>query len=173
MDYYEVLGVSKNASDEEIKNAYRKLAKKYHPDINPGNSDAEEKFKKINEAYTVLSDKAQRSRYDSGFYGSANSAGYGNTGYGNAAGAEDYDPFQEFWRQWAEAQASYRKRYTEQSQYTNSQKKYRSSSMSFGSIVVLIAIIAFFLMSIRIGLRILFSPDGLIILVIFLLTRKR
>ena len=89
MDYYEVLGVSKNASDEEIKNAYRKLAKKYHPDINPGNSDAEEKFKKINEAYTVLSDKAQRSRYDSGFYGSANSAGYGNTGYGNAAGAED------------------------------------------------------------------------------------
>lgn len=63
-DYYEVLGVSKGASDEEIKKAYRKLAKKYHPDMNPGDKEAEGKFKEVNEAYSVLSDQETRSRYD-------------------------------------------------------------------------------------------------------------
>ena len=56
-DYYEVLGVDKNADDETIKKAYRKLAKKYHPDTNAGNAEAEKKFKEISEAYAVLSDK--------------------------------------------------------------------------------------------------------------------
>ena len=75
-DYYEVLGVSKNASDDEIKKAYRKLAIKYHPDKNPGNKEAEEKFKEISEAHEVLSDKQKRARYDQ----------FGHAGVGNGAG---------------------------------------------------------------------------------------
>ncbi len=63
-DYYAVLGVDKNASQEEIKRAYRKLAQKYHPDKNPGDKKAEEKFKEINEAYEVLSDPEKRKKYD-------------------------------------------------------------------------------------------------------------
>lgn len=63
-DYYEILGVNKNASDDEIKKAYRKLAVKYHPDKNPGDKIAEEKFKEASEAHEVLSDKQKRTRYD-------------------------------------------------------------------------------------------------------------
>ncbi len=63
-DYYSILGVSRNATEKEIKSAYKRLAKKYHPDLNPGNKAAEEKFKEINEAYEVLSDPEKRKRYD-------------------------------------------------------------------------------------------------------------
>ena len=63
-DYYEVLGLQKGASDDEIKKAFRKLAMKYHPDKNPGDKVAEEKFKEINEAYAVLSDSEQKAKYE-------------------------------------------------------------------------------------------------------------
>ena len=63
-DYYEVLGVDKSANEDALKKAYRKLAIKYHPDKNPGDAEAEEKFKEIAEAYDVLSDPQKRQRYD-------------------------------------------------------------------------------------------------------------
>jgi molecular chaperone DnaJ len=63
-DYYSILGVKRDASEQEIKQAYRRLARKYHPDVNPGNKSAEAKFKEINEAYEVLSDKEKRQKYD-------------------------------------------------------------------------------------------------------------
>ena len=86
-DYYEVLGLQKGASDDEIKKAYRQMAKKYHPDLNPGDKEAEAKFKEVNEAYEVLSDAQKKARYDQ--YGQAGvdpnfgAGGYGGYGFDN------------------------------------------------------------------------------------------
>ncbi|OUP56684.1 molecular chaperone DnaJ [Butyricicoccus pullicaecorum] len=89
-DYYEVLGVSKGASDDEIKKAHRKLAKKYHPDLNRDNPEAAEKFKELNEAYEVLSDKDKRAKYDQfGFAGVDPNYGAGQGGFGGGFGGFD------------------------------------------------------------------------------------
>ena len=81
-DYYEVLGVDKNADDAAIKKAYRVLAKKYHPDMNPGDKEAEQKFKEASEAYAVLSDPEKRRQYDQ----------YGHAAFdGGAGGAGGFD----------------------------------------------------------------------------------
>ena len=80
-DYYEILGVAKNASAEELKKSYRKLAIKYHPDRNPDDDTAENKFKEIAEAYSVLSDEQKRAEYDA---------------YGVNGPSENWDPFAGF-----------------------------------------------------------------------------
>jgi len=88
-DYYEVLGVDRSSSEAEIKAAYRKLARQHHPDANPGDPGAEERFKEINEAYSVLSDSGKRSRYDQ--YGhDAERGGFGNGDF------SDFNPFDIF-----------------------------------------------------------------------------
>ncbi len=94
-DYYEVLGVSKNSSDADIKKAYRKLAKKYHPDANPNNKEAEEKFKEATEAYEVLSDGQKRQTYDQ-FGHSAFDGSGGFSGGGNFSGMDMGDIFESF-----------------------------------------------------------------------------
>lgn len=81
-DYYEVLGVDKNASETEIKRAYRKVAKKYHPDMNPGDKEAEEKFKEAAEAYEVLSDPEKKSKYDQFGHAAFEQGGGGAGGFG-------------------------------------------------------------------------------------------
>lgn len=95
-DYYEVLGLSKGASEDEIKKAFRKMAMKYHPDRNPGDKEAEEKFKEINEAYAVLSDPDKKDKYDRfGHAGVDPNSGFGGGGgFGGFGGFEDiFDMF--------------------------------------------------------------------------------
>ena len=86
-DYYEVLGLNKGADEASIKKAYRTLAKKYHPDMNPGNAEAEQKFKEVNEAYSVLSDSEKKAQYDQ--YGHA-AFEQGGGGYGGYGGFSDF-----------------------------------------------------------------------------------
>lgn len=103
-DYYEVLGVSKSAGEDEIKKAYRKLAIKYHPDKNPDNPEAEEKFKEAAEAYDVLSNKDKRAKYDQFGHAAMGAAGAGRaqsmedifSNFGDIFGNEGFNPFESF-----------------------------------------------------------------------------
>lgn len=116
-DLYKVLGVEKTATQDEIKKAFRKLAIQYHPDKNPGDAAAEEKFKEINAAYSVLGDEQKRSQYD--MYGSADAyahssygqSAYGGGGYANSpygsGGNPTGDPFWDWFNQ-AASQSEYR-----------------------------------------------------------------
>ena len=88
-DYYETLGVSKSASDDEIKKAYRRLAKKYHPDANPDNKEAEDMFKAVGEAYDVLSDSKKRAAYDQFGHSAFDQMGGGGYSYGGGFDASD------------------------------------------------------------------------------------
>ena len=100
-DYYEVLGVDKSADANAIKKAYRSLAKKYHPDMNPGDKEAEMKFKEVNEAYAVLSDSEKRQKYDrfghAAFDPASGGGGSGFGGFGGFGGDFDFgDIFSSF-----------------------------------------------------------------------------
>lgn len=90
-DYYDVLGIDKGASDNDIKKAYRKMAKKYHPDNNPGDKTAEAKMKEVNEAYEVLSDATKKSQYDQFGHAAFEQGGPGAGGFGGFGGGMDFD----------------------------------------------------------------------------------
>ncbi len=94
-DYYEVLGVEKGADEAAIKSAYRKLAKKYHPDVNPGDKTAEEKFKEVNEAYQVLSNPQKRAQYDQFGHDGPQASGFGGGGFGDFSGFGGFGGFED------------------------------------------------------------------------------
>ncbi len=127
-DLYKVLGVEKNATQDEIKSAYRKLAMKYHPDRNPGDKAAEEKFKNITAAYDVLGDETKRRQYDAYGFGSANSYGQGyanSNSYGpqygwnsGTWGQKTQDDFNDAFEQWF--------RYTKQDSHNSQNGSFRT-----------------------------------------------
>ena len=127
-DLYKVLGVEKNATQDEIKSAYRKLAMKYHPDRNPGDKAAEEKFKSITAAYDVLGDETKRRQYGAYGFGTANSYGQGyanSNSYGpqygwnsGTWGQETQDYFSDAFEQWF--------RYTKQDSHNSQNSPFRT-----------------------------------------------
>ena len=127
-NYYDILGVAKTATADEIKKAYRTLAFKYHPDRNPGNTEAEEKFKQISAAYDVLGDEAKRRQYDMGYSTDSYSSTSGNQQYQRQYQSTYSNPFGEdnFWEWFNSAQFRSRNQQAQNTdQYSN---HYNSSS---------------------------------------------
>lgn len=128
-DFYEILGVSRDASQDEIKKAYRKLAFQYHPDKNPGDKVAEEKFKEVSEAYDVLGDEAKRKNYDMGGYeaGSGNSYQqyYRRYDYSGSSGNGPFTDEDTFW-EWFNQARGQQEEY--QRQYQNNRQNYNDSN---------------------------------------------
>ena len=109
-DYYDVLGVNKNANSQEIKSAYRKLAVKYHPDKNPGDKIAEDKFKQASEAYGILSDKSKKENYDNfGHAAFENGGGQPGGGFGGFGGSDFSDIFEDFFGDFGGGRSSNRR----------------------------------------------------------------
>lgn len=142
-DYYEILGVDKNATQEEIKKAYRKLAFEYHPDRNQNNPGAEGMFKKVNEAYSVLSDPVKRAEwennrtyYENNGYGQNSYGTYGN--YNSYGGGAGWDPFEEFFGSSSNSGRTYRYRF-----YKNPKNK-KTDSFSSVFTELLKGILTFF-----------------------------
>ena len=175
-DLYSVLGVTKSATDDEIKKAYRKLAFKYHPDRNPGDKAAEEKFKKINAAYEVLGDKSKRNQYDrygstSSYDSSSSYSGYSNTynGYGNTYRG-GYSQQEDAFYQWFNGafQQAERERYqNSQNQrnegwteyYRRQTERPMTRTESFGSLIQNLLIMGFGIYFLRFSIFILpFGP---------------
>lgn len=146
-DYYETLGLTKTATTDEIKKAYRSLAFKYHPDRNQGDSAAEEKFKAISEAYDVLGDEKKRADYDR--YGSTNSGGYNQSQQNNSYqyyytrtnGSEQQNPFQDedtFWEWFSGAYENNQRRYyqyNDNNYYENRRKTPKTKKSLFLSMI--------------------------------------
>lgn len=163
-DLYKVLGVEKTATQDEIKKAFRKLAIQYHPDKNPGDAAAEEKFKEINAAYSVLGDEQKRAQYDT--YGSADAyahSSYGQGGYANGAygtGGATGDPFWDWFSQ-AASQAEYRA-YTSE-EYSRRRRASRPLTRKAALSMLIRSILIFLISAGFIKYSFLFLPIGPII----------
>ena len=165
-DLYEVLGVKKDASAEEIKKAYRTLAFKYHPDRNPGNKEAEEMFKKISAAYDVLGDETKRKQYDTAsVYGTSQAETASNTQY--SGGYADYTFTNEEFARWFREQQN---RYNSQNNsrryyyYSSNDKNRPTSRMSKGSAFILLI---FSVITLLFGLNIILWLPLIGILILF------
>jgi curved DNA-binding protein len=141
-DYYKILGINKNSSEEEIKKAYKKLALQYHPDKNPGNKEAEEKFKEINEAYEVLSDPEKRKKYDelganwdkyknfdfNNYQKESTSYQYDSFDLGDIFGQAGSSPFSDFFRMFFGSNFNFDNIYTQSSNRQSRTANYRTQS---------------------------------------------
>jgi curved DNA-binding protein len=141
-DYYKILGINKNSSEEEIKKAYKKLALQYHPDKNPGNKEAEEKFKEINEAYEVLSDPEKRKKYDelganwdkyknfdfNNYQQGSTNYQYDSFDLGDIFGQAGSSPFSDFFRMFFGSNFNFDNIYTQSSNRQSRTANYRTQS---------------------------------------------